>query len=146
MVCPIAPLPKPSANEEFDRIREHYRLLATTSCTTDFCQSGRMVHTTEPRVGVDKSVEETELEALDFLIQLRRDGIIASDEALQARLVQVKSEIRGSVQGVPSTKGQPPKMIGSPWDQTFEELEHGVRLAWKHSKRCIMRSEHLSLR
>jgi hypothetical protein len=105
-----------------------------------------MVHTTEPRVGIDKSDEEIELEALDFLTQLRRDGIIASDEALQARLIQVKSEIRGSAKGVPSAKGEPPKLIGSPWAQTFQELEHGVRLAWKHSKRCIMRSEHLSLR
>lgn len=146
MACPFASMLRPSATEEFSRIKEHYPLLATTSCTTDFCQSGRMVHTTEPRVGVDNCLEQTELEAVDFLNQLRRDDIIPSDKALHERIDQVKTDIRATSKIIPGPKGKTPRLVGGTWTQTFEELEHGVRLAWKHSKRCIMRSEHLSLR
>jgi hypothetical protein len=147
MACPfLSSTTRPSATEELARIQEHYPLLASTSCTDNFCQSGRMIHTTEPRVGVDSSIEQTELEAVDFLTQLRRDDIITSDKALHERIHQANTEIRASSKVIPGAKGTAPTLVGGIWTQTFEELEHGVRLAWKHSKRCIMRSEHLSLK
>ena len=34
---------------EFERIRNKHPVLASTGCTRDFCQSGRMIHTDEPR-------------------------------------------------------------------------------------------------
>jgi nitric oxide synthase oxygenase domain/subunit len=32
------------------------------------------------------------------------------------------------------------------WRQTPEELQHGLRLAWKNSRKCIMRSHYLELK
>ena len=36
-------------NPELERIRTKHTILASTGCTRDFCQSGRMMHTDEPR-------------------------------------------------------------------------------------------------
>ena len=36
-------------NPELERIRNKHTILASTGCTRDFCQSGRMTHTDEPR-------------------------------------------------------------------------------------------------
>lgn len=36
-------------NLELERIRRKHTILASTGCTRDFCQSGRMIHTDEPR-------------------------------------------------------------------------------------------------
>ena len=36
-------------NPELERIRSKHTILASTGCTRDFCQSGRMTHTDEPR-------------------------------------------------------------------------------------------------
>lgn len=36
-------------NPELERIRNKHTTLASTGCTRDFCQSGRMTHTDEPR-------------------------------------------------------------------------------------------------
>lgn len=39
--CPLDP--------EIERIRNKHPILASTGCTKEFCQSGRMTHTDEPR-------------------------------------------------------------------------------------------------
>lgn len=36
-------------NPELERIRRKHTMLASTGCTRDFCQAGRMIHTDEPR-------------------------------------------------------------------------------------------------
>ncbi|KAK4504831.1 hypothetical protein PRZ48_002793 [Zasmidium cellare] len=126
--CPFVSKSTEKANKEFSAIQDYYPRLADTSCTPQFCQGGRMIHTTEPRIGWDKPLGDVKEEAEDFLKQLRRDGIIESDEELRLRR-------REALQGLSN---------GS-WDLTFSEIEHGIRLAWKHSKRCIMRSEWKNL-
>ncbi|OIW33174.1 hypothetical protein CONLIGDRAFT_666516 [Coniochaeta ligniaria NRRL 30616] len=149
MACPLSSQPQPpSAKQEFDRIKEHYPRLATTSCTTEFCQSGRLIHTTEPKVGQDRSSAEITLDAIDFLNQLRRDDIIKSDEALSSRIAKAKNEITSTSKRVQKTDNGhvSSELVGGVWQQTLEEIEHGVKLCWKHSKRCIMRSEYMSIK
>ncbi|RDA91142.1 hypothetical protein CP533_0431 [Ophiocordyceps camponoti-saundersi (nom. inval.)] len=131
------PFTKPAPEEEFRRIKCHYSQLSSTGCTRSFCQGGRMVHTDEQKVGDERTLEVVEAEAIDFLRQLRRDGIIKSDEALQKRSSAVLTEIRRtSVSAV----------AAGIWTPTAEELEHGLRLSWKHARKCIMRSEHSYLK
>ena len=36
-------------NDEFEQIRSEHAVLASTGCTKDFCQSGRVIHTDEQR-------------------------------------------------------------------------------------------------
>lgn len=141
----------PSPQEEFRRIEKHYPQLSSTGCTRSFCQSGRMVHTDEQRVGIDCQNSETvESEAVDFLQQLRRDGIIKSDTALAERVQSVLNELRSNVVQPPHTNGHgtkpPSEHTSGVWDQSTTELEHGVRLSWKHARKCIMRSEYNNLR
>ncbi|KAB5569971.1 nitric oxide synthase [Coniochaeta sp. 2T2.1] len=149
MSCPFTPRDRPpAAQEEFDRINKYYPRLATTSCTEEFYQSGRMIHTTEPRVGQDRSSAELTLDAIDFLNQLRRDGIIVSDDALARRIEDAKSGIRSTSKTVERSGRRLVRFesVGGIWEQTFREIEHGVKLCWKHSKRCIMRSEYESIK
>lgn len=118
-----------------------------------------MIRSNEPRVGQDRSISSVQQEARDFLRQLRSDDVIKSDVELQSRTEVVALEIEQSSKHVPvggrlpneiertsfSDGGQDGLLAGGPWKQTTAELEHGVRLAWKHSSKCIMRSEYLSL-
>ncbi|PFH62311.1 hypothetical protein XA68_14171 [Ophiocordyceps unilateralis] len=131
------PFTKPGPEEEFRRIKCHYSQLSSTGCTRSFCQSGRMVHTDEQKVGEERTSEVVEAEAVDFLRQLRRDGIIQSDEALQQRTGAVLREIRRTSES---------KATAGIWNPTAQELEHGLRLSWKHARKCIMRSEYSHLK
>ncbi|PHH62456.1 hypothetical protein CDD81_7103 [Ophiocordyceps australis] len=132
---------RPSPHDEFKRIKGHYPALSSTGCTRSFCQSGRMTHTDEPKVGEDRSIENVEAEAIDFLHQLRRDGVIESDAALEKRLTCVLNEIRRDAVERVGQEGER-IVVPQPWHQTAEELEHGIRLSWKHARKCIMRSEY----
>lgn len=144
------------AVKQSQRIASHYPLLHPTGCSAHFCEGGRMIHSNEPRVGQTRSISVVREEAIDFLCQLRRDGVIESDEALQRRMVEVLSEINtNSVninikqkQSLPEVfeNGRRAGRAGASWYQTPVELEHGLRLAWKHSRRCIMRSQYDDLR
>ncbi|EME47190.1 hypothetical protein DOTSEDRAFT_77571 [Dothistroma septosporum NZE10] len=140
-----------SAEAEFSCIRNSYPLLQGTGCTPQFCQAGRMIKTNEPRVGRDQPVTAVLEQATDFLRQLRNDGIIDSDETLRHRTSQVLNEIlenssdRTEVDGSDLSSANVQARMGGQWDPTLAELEHGVRLAWKHSQRCIMRSEYKTL-
>ena len=66
--------------------------------------------------------EEFTHEALDFLraFALEKKG---DPDALASRLLQVEEEI--------ATTGT--------WQPSFEELEHGARMAWRNNARCIGR-------
>lgn len=136
---------KPSPQKKFKRIKCHYAQIASTGCTASFCQSGRMVHTDEPKVGENRSIETIEAEAVDFLHQLRRDDMIESGIALDERVTKALDEIRRSSIVSPDTDGHPVTVPGT-WHQTAEKLEHGIRLSWKHARKCIMRSEYIYIK
>ncbi|KAH8652477.1 nitric oxide synthase [Xylariales sp. PMI_506] len=141
---------------EFAQIQKSYPVLASTGCTSQLCQSGRMKHTDEERVGRNQPIEVVERDAVDFLYQLKQAGFIASEQALNKRIRKVIEEIRAtstyarytSYRGSGSDMKQRGSVgvIGGTWSQTFEELQAGIRLAWKHSRKCIMRSEYKDLK
>jgi hypothetical protein len=143
----------PAAQLEFAKITAAYPKLRSTGCSDTFCQSGRMIKTSEHRVGHDRSVEETQSEARDFLHQLRSEQIIDSDEMLHQRLESVLDELSGTAVTCDPFPGEDchlhdrstTSLIGGTWSQSLEELKHGVQLAWKHSQKCIMRSEYQTL-
>lgn len=138
-----------SAVKGAQAIASRYSVLQPTGCTAQFCEGGRMIHSTEPRVGQNRSISVVREEAIDFLCQLRRDGVIASDGALQIRTNEVLREIETKSADVHSQRNgamDNAERAGAQWFQTSEELEHGIRLAWKHSRRCIMRSQYEDLR
>jgi hypothetical protein len=140
---------------EMAQIEQQCPFLANNSCTPKFCQSGRMIQSNEPRIGENRSLLNVVEDALDFLRQLRREQVIKSDEALKLRTEEVLHEIRkNSIWTDIADDGEctPPSRVskegfaGGSWDQTTKELEYGLRCAWKHARKCIMRSEHQNLR
>lgn len=88
-----------------------------------------MVHTDEPKLGGEQDFHTVEAEAVDFLHQLRRDGIIKSDEALETRVTAAIEEIRRTSVVVPGADGEEPKTLPGIWHHTPGELEHGLRLS-----------------
>lgn len=147
---------KVSPQDEFSRIEKVYPSLASTGCNAEFCQAGRMKHTDEERVGRNQPVDAVKQDATDFLYQLREGGVIKSEKDFNERLAEALQEIE-----LNSTTAQYPSCIangsnatvakrigrvGGDWTQTSDELEFGIRQAWKHSRRCIMRSEYKNLR
>ncbi|KAK2594413.1 hypothetical protein QQS21_007867 [Conoideocrella luteorostrata] len=105
-----------------------------------------MIHTDEQRVGEDRDLHEVIFEAIDFISQLSRDGLIKDNETMRRRVAQAVEEVRLKSIQVPVEGSKLPRVIGGNWTQTTEELEHGIRLSWKHARKCIMRSEYSSLR
>ena len=115
-----------------------------------------MIHTDEPRVGKDRPLHEIKAEAADFLGQMRRDNVFSSNEVYQSRLKEVLEEINKNAEITPATRdpagmkltnGKLSSEVSSGnWNQTTQELQYGVRIAWKHSRKCIMRSQYKELR
>ena len=133
------------AQDEFDRIRKAHRTMAPTGCTPQFCQSGRMTRINEPRVGRDRPLAEIQVEAVDFLRECRDHNVIQSDEALDQRIKEVLVQISHSAKlsTVTDMDGNVSEgLAGGTWYQHPEELEYGLRAAWRNARRCIMRSEH----
>lgn len=122
---------------EMARIQQQCPFLTSNSCTPNFCQSGRMIHSNEPRIGENRSLLSVVKDALDFLHQLRQ---------VQIRANSVWTN------GADNENSKPPSNISREgfavgfWEQTTEELEYGLRCAWKHARKWIMRSEHQNLR
>jgi hypothetical protein len=145
-----------SAGHEFGQIQQVYPSLSSTGCTAKFCQSGRMKHTDEERVGRNQPLDVVLQDAADFLYQARQDGIFASNDALNSRAEEVFQEIRNNATharyasvdgaGAEATQTMSIGLVGGSWAQTHEELQFGIRQAWKHSRKCIMRSEYKGLK
>lgn len=109
-----------------------------------------MIRPLEPRVGENRPVEVMKREAKAFLKEMSKEGLFPSAEDFEQRLVEVMAEIdanivecmvwedysengeiqRREVQGV-SSNG---------YRQNRQELEFGVRVAWRNSRKCIMRA------
>ena len=126
--------------QEFQRIRAAHVTLASTGCTQDFCQAGRLIHTDEPRIGENRSLLNIEVEAQSFLFELHREGFYQDEAGYQLRLKQALEEIKADALEDGVGGGMPDFLIGGKWSQTTEELEFGVRRAWRNSRKCIMRS------
>lgn len=91
-------------------------------------------------VGENRSFQAVEQEAVNFLRDLRDEGFYDSEDAFQERQKQVLREIHaGSITGV-IREDHSYGRLGGNWTQTYEELEFGIRRAWRNSRKCIMRS------
>lgn len=91
-------------------------------------------------VGENRSFQMVEQEAVNFLRVLREEGFYDCKDAFQNRLDQVQREIEaGSVEGVVHDDHSYAR-LGGTWTQTHEELEFGIRRAWRNARKCIMRS------
>ena len=135
----------PAGIAELELIRRKVRNLASTGCTKEFCQAGRAVHTDEPRIGVNRSLDVAQKEASDFLQDLQEDGFFKDEEAYSARLKTVLSEISGGAEGVlwdHKTGGR----LGGSWYQTTAELEFGIKRAWRNARKCIGRNHYQELK
>ncbi|KAK5078670.1 hypothetical protein LTR64_002914 [Lithohypha guttulata] len=136
------------AQEEYSLIKKAHRTLAPTGCTPDFCQSGRMTRILEPRVGRDRPLAEIQQEAADFLRECRDENIIESDDVLDRRIKTALIQIMETSEKMVVTDrdgNQIEGIAGGIWTQSRQELEYGLRAAWRNSRRCIMRSEHMHL-
>ena len=130
---------------EYDKILERNPILAPTGCTEKFCQAGRLVHTDEPKVGENRPLEVVQDEASAFLWQLWQDGIYTEDRYTERRAQVMEDIDRSAKEKIVWSQGA--KRVGktSTWTQTSEELRYGVRLAWRNSRKCIMRSRYQEL-
>lgn len=97
------------------------------------------------------------MDAIDFLHQMHSAGMFSSELAFHERVDEVLREIlKNSGEGSFKTMLHRSSddavskseigLVGGLWTQTSDELLFGVRTAWKHARKCIMRSEHASLR
>ena len=143
--APNIPERCPTGNSELQLIRRKHRNLASTGCTKEFCQAGRAVHTDEPRIGVNRSLDVVQKEATDFLQDLHEDGFFKDEETYSARLKAVLSEISGSAErGLwdHNTGGR----LGGHWYQTTAELHFGIKRAWRNARKCIGRNHYEELK
>ena len=91
-------------------------------------------------MGENRSLQVVEQEAIEFLRLLRKEGFYKSEDAFQHRLDQVQGEIKAdSVKGVIREDRTYANLAGT-WTQTYQELEFGIRRAWRNARKCIMRS------
>ena len=91
-------------------------------------------------MGENRSLKVVEQEAIDFLRVLREEGFFDTEDAFQSRLNQVQGEIKaGSVKGV-TREDHSYTLLAGTWTQTHQELEFGIRRAWRNARKCIMRS------
>jgi hypothetical protein len=130
----------PASTPEFELIKRSHSGLVSTGCTRDFCQSGRVIHTDEPRIGENRSLGVVQQEAEDFLRDLHREGFFADEGMFQERLEHVLYEIRASSAEGVIRDSQEHGTVGGVWTQTPKELEFGLRRAWRNARKCIMRS------
>ncbi|KAI4122406.1 MAG: hypothetical protein LQ341_007310, partial [Variospora aurantia] len=130
--CPVA--------REFQQARDHHPILASTGCSKDFCQAGRAVHTDEPRIGENRTIETVEKEAEGFLRELLQEGFFETEEAFTNRLADVLGEIRKGAREGAIRGSRHHETVGGNWLQTPAELEFGIRRSWRNARKCIMRS------
>ena len=107
----------------------------------------------EPRVGVNRPVEAIKQEAEAFLREMLAEALFLSPKDFELRLGEVMVEIeKNSVEclvwediagddGAERRKVQ--GLSSNGYLQTKEGLEWGVRVAWRNSRKCIMRASSL---
>ncbi|CAK42680.1 uncharacterized protein An15g07930, partial [Aspergillus niger] len=131
--------------EEYERILEKNPILAPTGCTDQFCQAGRLIHSDEPKVGENRPLEVVQNEAVAFLWQLWQDGVYTEDCYLERRTQVLEEIARSAKQTIVWEQESKRVDTTSIWTQSPEELRYGLRLAWRNSRKCIMRSRYQDL-
>lgn len=91
-------------------------------------------------MGENRSLQEVEREAVEFLRVLREEGFYDTEDVFQNRLDQVRGEIETGTAGGVGQEDPSSAKVGGTWTQTYQELEFGIRRAWRNARKCIMRS------
>ncbi|KAF2672562.1 hypothetical protein BT63DRAFT_396259 [Microthyrium microscopicum] len=139
------PTQQSSAALEFENIKRQCPVLASTGCNADFCQSGRMLHTDEPRVGENRPIEVVMNEAEQFLREMLQGGLFSTIDECEERIRVVHAEIcSNSRHGIIPGQEQL-GFVGGIYYQSTQELEFGLRRSWRNARKCIMRSQHETL-
>jgi nitric oxide synthase oxygenase domain/subunit len=113
----------------------------------------------DPKVGKDRPLEVIKKEAEAFLHEILDDGRFANQHAFKDRLQEVTAEIdAGAVEttvwveveeiinNVRQLKRVRKTGVSSRgWRQTEEEVSWGVQVAWRNSRKCIMRADYQDL-
>jgi nitric oxide synthase oxygenase subunit len=135
----------PTLSGECKKILQSNMVLAPTGCTAEFCQAGRMIHSDEPRIGESRPLDIVKKEADAFLWQLWQEGVYTESQYRQ-RYGEVHNSLEASA-AYETVWINGSKMVArtAVWTQTSEELLHGLRLSWKNSRKCIMRSHYREL-
>jgi len=109
-----------------------------------------MIRPLEPRVGQNLPITTMKIEAEAFLHEMWEEGLFTVKQ-FNERLESVLKEIENGAVETAVWENQMQedgemkevKIEGtssSGWVQTKEELEWGVQVAWKNSRKCIMRA------
>ena len=130
----------PFMSVDHQRIKQKHHTLASTGCSKDFCQAGRAIHTDEPRVRENRSLEIVCQEAEGFLRDLYDEDFFQSEAQFEARLQEVHAEILYGATGSIARENRLPTRLGGNWTQTPGELEFGIRRAWRNARKCIARN------
>jgi nitric oxide synthase oxygenase domain/subunit len=148
-----------SRTEHEDRILKSCPIIHPTGCSPQFCQSGRLDRPLEPHVGENRPLSVIKSEAEAFLKEMYDEGLFDNLDAFRRRLQEVMEEIgAGAVEtkvwvdkqegldGLTNIKRvQVDGQSSSGWVQTSKELEWGVQVSWKNSRKCILRAHYRDL-
>lgn len=157
MNCPLTPIAR-AVHE--GRILKSRPVLQPTGCTAQFCQAGRLNRPLEPYVGENRPLSSIKVEAEAFLHEMYDEGLFNSQDDFDKRVQEVIAEIDAGVletkvwedsqeiiDGITELKRVQIEGASSKgWLQTREELEWGIRVAWRNSRKCIMRTHYKYLK
>jgi nitric oxide synthase oxygenase domain/subunit len=146
--------------EHEDRIIKSCPIIHPTGCTPQFCQSGRLNRPLEPHVGDNRPLSVIKLEAEAFLKEMYDEGLFENQKTFERRVQKVMEEISAGVvetkvwvdqqevvDGVANVKRVEVEGHSSRgWIQTRKELEWGVRVSWRNSRKCILRAHYNDLK
>lgn len=115
-----------------------------------------MIRPLEPRVGENRSITVIKTEAEAFLREMFAEGQMTK-QSFDQRLKLVLEEIdNGALETTVWEDGanengelERVKVEGRSsrgWVQTREEIEWGIRVAWRNSRKCIMRAHYADLK
>jgi nitric oxide synthase oxygenase domain/subunit len=109
-----------------------------------------MIRPLEPRVGENRPIRVIKAEAEAFLREMFAEGLIPSTKDFEQRLNKVMVEIEENgidcmVREDTAGDGElerrkVPGRSSNGYVHTKEELEYGVRVSWRNSRKCIMRA------
>lgn len=104
-----------------------------------------MLHTDEPRVGVNQAIEVVMNEAEHFLREMLQEGFFDTAEECEHRVRAVHAEICSTSRHHKIRATGEIGFAGGSYRQTTQELEFGLRRSWRNARKCIMRSQHDTL-
>lgn len=154
MAAKLTPIPRV---EHEQKIKKSCPILQPTGCTPQFCQAGRLSRPLEPKLGENRPIDVIKSEARAFLLEMFEE--LGDVTVFEDRLKEVMEEIDAGAKDAKVWIDQESVVHGrtelervevdgvtsSGWYQTEEEIAWGVKVAWRNSRKCIMRAHYQDL-